>query len=351
MEDKIQKQSIIGLLPKEITDILHLNHAYEGKQIFEWIKKGVTTFDAMTNISLQEKKNLNLKAILYTCVVNNKLTSKDGSTKLQIKTHDNLMIEAVLLQDKNSRLTACISSQAGCIMNCAFCKTGTLGFKRNLTVSEIVEEYLFLQEIAKGIATYKENRKHYIDNIVFMGMGEPLLNLEAVTRVINVFCSIEGFNISCKRITISTSGIVSKIYELADKNLGIKLAVSLTCAIEEIRRTLMPVASQNTLEELRNALIYYSQKTHERLTIEAVLLHEVNTSRSCAIAMINFCSGIDVYINLIAWNYVEGLSFLTPDKKECLSFMNILQQSSLNVVLRQSRGGKIAGACGQLGSV
>ena len=195
-------------------------------------------------------------------------------------------------------------------MKCAFCMTGTLGLARNLTEAEIVEQFL-----------YMEQQAGWLDNIVFMGMGEPLQNLEAIRRAIQILCHKDGRALSSKRITLSTCGIVKGIYELADNGPAIRLAVSLTTADEELRKELMPVArsEQNSLELLRKAIEYYTGKTGQRVTLEAALLHNKNTSAGSARNMINFARGLDVNINLIPWNPVAQLPFEEPSSVVLLS--------------------------------
>lgn len=223
-------------------------------------------------------------------------------------------------------------------MKCAFCRTGQLDLARNLTAAEIVEEFLFLEKIAGKL-----------DNIVFMGMGEPMLNLQAIKKSVEILTHKNGRNLSGRRITLSTSGIIKGIYELADMLPPIRLAVSLTTADEELRTSLMPVNKTNPLPELKKAIAYYSQKTGKRVTLEAALLSGVNTGWKSAENIIEFSKGLDVNINLIPWNPVENLSFKEPSAKESAIFLKMLEDAGLNVTLRKHRGRKIGGACGQLG--
>ena len=223
-------------------------------------------------------------------------------------------------------------------MKCAFCQTGQLGLGRNLTAGEIVEEFLLLEKEAGTL-----------DNIVFMGMGEPMMNLDAIRRTVAVLTDKNGRNLSARRITLSTSGIVKGIYDLADNGPSLRLAVSLTTADKELREKLMPVTKTNPLEELKKAIAYYIQKTGQRVTLEAALLSGQNTSKASADRLIQFAQGLDVYINVIPWNPVPGLDFVTPSAEECATFISYLERAGLNVNLRTRRGTKIGGACGQLG--
>ena len=335
----MEKLVLTGLLPQEITEKLNLSQSFRGKQIFKWISTGVTSFDQMTNLSLELRNELNEKAVLRTSKVQDTLTDPDGTIKLVILLNDGNCVETVLLTDKEGRKTACVSCQAGCAMKCAFCMTGTLGLSRNLTAAEIVEEFLYLEEAAGKL-----------DNIVFMGMGEPMQNLEAIRRTIEILCNKDGRALSSKRITLSTCGIVKGIYDLADNGPAIRLAVSLTTADPELRQKLMPVSTgDNSLPELKKAIDYYAQKSGKRVTLEAALLHDTNTSLESAQNLIEFARGIDVNINLIPWNPVQSLPFTEPGQSEIKKFTDALEKAGLNVTLRTRRGRKIGGACGQLG--
>ena len=338
----MEKIILTGCTPEEITQKLQLSQSFRGKQIFKWISRGVNDFDSMTNLSLDLRKELKEKATLRTTKIDEVLTDPDGTIKIVVALEDGNSVETVLLTDKEGRKTACVSCQAGCAMKCAFCMTGTLGLARNLTAAEIVEQFLYMEEEAGSL-----------DNIVFMGMGEPLQNLQAIRRTIQILCSKDGRALSSKRITLSTCGIVKGIYELADNGPNIRLAISLTSADEELRKELMPVAkvSENSLAELRKAIDYYASKTGKRVTLEAALLHEKNTSVQSAKNMINFAKGLDVNINLIPWNPVAKLDFEEPTSSEISAFVAQLEKAGLNVTLRTRRGRKIGGACGQLGKV
>ena len=337
----MEKIILTGCTPDQIVEKLQLTQNFRGKQIFKWISSGVTSFDQMTNLSLELRNELKEKAVLRSSNVAQTLTDPDGTIKLVIELADGNNVETVLLTDKEGRKTACVSCQAGCAMKCAFCMTGTLGLARNLTAAEIVEEFLFLEAAAGKL-----------DNIVFMGMGEPMQNLEAIRKTIEILCHKDGRALSSKRITLSTCGIVKGIYDLADKGPAIRLAVSLTTADEELRQKLMPVScGDNSLSVLRKAIDYYAKKTGKRVTLEAALLHNQNTSVQSAKNLINFARGIDVNINLIPWNPVAGLEFEEPSQNEVRTFVETLEKAGLNVTLRTRRGRKIGGACGQLGKV
>ena len=338
----MEKTPLTGLLPLEITEALGLSQKFRGTQIFKWIGNGAESFSQMTNLNLELRTQLEQTALLRSSSVINVLKDPDGTIKLQIKLYDDNLVETVLLTDKEGRKTACVSCQAGCAMKCAFCQTGTLGLARNLTAGEIVEEFLFLE---------KEAGK--LDNIVFMGMGEPMQNLEAIRKAVEILCHKDGRALSSKRITLSTCGIVKGIYEMADNGPNLRLAVSLTTANEELRKELMPVACSeaNNLENLKKAIKYYAEKTGKRVTLEAALLKGKNTDKTSAKNLIDFARDLDVNINLIPWNPVKNLPFEEPSADETKSFVQLLENAGLNVTLRTRRGRKIGGACGQLGKV
>ncbi|MBP3773376.1 MAG: 23S rRNA (adenine(2503)-C(2))-methyltransferase RlmN [Treponema sp.] len=335
---EVEKIALAGLLPEEITESLSLKQAFRGKQIFQWIGKGAESFDEMTNLSKDLRDNLSEKALLRSTLVSKILEDSDGTIKLQITLSDGLAVETVLLTDRESRKTACVSCQVGCAMNCAFCQTGHLGLARNLTAGEIVEQFLYLEKHAGPL-----------DNIVFMGMGEPMMNLENVRKAIAILTNKEGRALSGRRITLSTSGVIKGIYDLADNGPQIRLAVSLTTADSVLRERLMPICRTNPLSELRKAIDYFARKTGKRVTLEAALLHDTNTSIESATNMINFARGLDVHVNLIPWNPVDGLEFSEPSAKECKNFLYHLEKAGINVTLRTRRGREIGGACGQLG--
>ena len=336
----MSKIVLTGLTPSEITDELGLAQKFRGTQIFKWVGAGVKDFNLMTNLSQDLRQTLSEKAVLRSSKIANVLKDPDGTIKLQIELFDGNIVETVLLTDKEDRKTACVSCQAGCAMQCAFCMTGTLGLSRNLEPYEIVEQFLYLEEIAGKL-----------DNIVFMGMGEPMQNLNGIRKAIEILCHKDGRALSSKRITLSTCGIVKGIYDLADNGPNIRLAVSLTTANESLRQEIMPVArgEVNNLTELRKAISYYAEKSGKRVTLEAALLHQKNTDTESANNIIKFARGIDVNINLIPWNPVESLPFTEPTTTEVKSFVSQLEKAGLNVTLRTRRGRKIGGACGQLG--
>ena len=333
-----RKIALCGLLAAEITEQLGITPAFHGKQLFSWIGKGAESFDAMTNLPAPLRAQLAETTALRSTAVSAVLTDRDGTVKLQITLADGLAVETVLLTDRDGRKTACVSCQAGCAMRCAFCQTGQLGLARSLAAAEIVEQFLHLEKHAGTL-----------DNIVFMGMGEPMTNLPAVRKAIAVLTDRGGRALSARRITLSTSGIVAGIYDLADNGPHVRLAVSLTTADTALRERLMPVTAANPLPALREAIAYYTEKTGRRVTLEAALLHDTNTDDASARNLIAFARGLDAHINLIPWNPVATLDFAEPTAAECKQFAETLRRAGLNVTLRTRRGRDIGGACGQLG--
>ena len=332
------KKALAGLLPEELAQLPGVQPVFRGMQLFKWIASGVTSFSEMQNLPKNLRQQLEQDCCIRSSFVSKKLVDPDGTVKLQLTLHDGKCVETVLLTDKEGRRTACVSCQVGCGMACAFCQTGRLGFSRNLEAAEIVEQFQFLEETVGKL-----------DNIVFMGMGEPMLNLTAIRKAVAVLTHSQGRNLSGRRITLSTCGIVSGIYDLADNGPALRLAVSLTTADEALRQQLMPVTAGNPLPKLKEAIAYYIQKTGRRCTLEAALLAGKNTGRESAQRLIDFARDLNCHVNLIPWNPVEGLPFQEPSAKECKNFILQLEHAGVNVTLRHRRGRKIGGACGQLG--
>ncbi|MDR1428869.1 MAG: 23S rRNA (adenine(2503)-C(2))-methyltransferase RlmN [Spirochaetaceae bacterium] len=318
---------------------------YRSRQITAWLARGVSSFDGMKNLPLSLREELALRAELYTTRDPEVLEDPDGTVKLTVRLHDGAKIEAVLLKDRAGRKTACLSSQAGCPMGCVFCKTGKLGYRRNLSAAEIVEQFLRLKCRDSGLS-----------NIVVMGMGEPLLNLEALKKAVAVIEHPEGLNFSRRRITLSSCGIIAGIEELAGKGPLLELAVSITSADDGLRSRLMPVNRTNPLDRLKKALLEYQKTVKRRITLEAVLLRGLNTGKPDAAALAAFARGLDAVVNLIPWNPVPGLLFEgkeleEPSDGEVRRFALELEERGLRVTLRYRRGRGVLGACGQLGAL
>lgn len=338
LDSRAPAKALSGLLPEELFSSLTLDRLFRARQVFKWIADGARTFDAMTNIPLAMRQRLSDGIPLFSTSVMTTLRDPDGTVKLQISLGDGNAVETVLLTDSAGRKTACVSCQVGCPMGCAFCQTGHIGFSRNLDAGEIVEQFFHLEdEVGK------------LDNIVFMGMGEPMLNLGEIRKTIAILTHPEGRGLSRRRITISTAGLCDGIRSLADEGPDIRLAVSLTTADPTLRNELMPVNKGNPLPELRKAIGYFTEKTGRRVTLEAALMSGINTDDAHAKQIADFARGLNVHINLIPWNPVDTLPFNTPRSEETRAFLRKLEAYGLNVTLRTRRGEKIGGACGQLG--
>tara|TARA_B100001057_G_scaffold175788_1_gene176428 strand:+ start:1751 stop:2650 length:900 start_codon:yes stop_codon:yes gene_type:complete len=267
--------------------------------------------------------------------------SEDGTIKIKFKLFDGHFVEGVLIP-QNSRMTACISSQVGCSLSCNFCATGKMSRIRNLTAGEIYDQVVLISK--KCLEVYNLP----LTNIVYMGMGEPLLNYRNVIRSIHFITSDEGLEMSYKRLTLSTSGIAKMIRRLADDNIKVNLALSLHAASEEIRNNIMPIGGSNSLEDLRDSLKYYFSKTKRKITYEYVLLKDVNDTVKDADNLYKFTKHIPSKVNLIEYNPVYGLGFEKSSEKNTNLFIDYLDSRMVNVGLRRSRGKDINAACGQL---
>ena len=264
------------------------------------------------------------------------MADPDGSLKLQLRLADGAAVECVLLEDIEGRKTACLSSQVGCPMGCLFCKTGSLGYLRDLSAGEIMEQFHFLSA-----------RRGPISNVVFMGMGEPCANLGAVRQAIDILSGEVGM--SLRKITISTSGLVPGILKLAEKGPAVRLAVSLTVADDALRSRLMPVARTWDLAALKAALVRYQDATGERITIECAIMGGVNSSVESARRLLSWIGKLQVQVNVIPWNRVPGLPFEEPSREELDAYMAVLDGAGVVASRRMRRGRGVMGACGQLG--
>lgn len=312
------------------------------KQIHEWFwNKGARQFDDLKNIPKSLIDKLQEEFSFHALEIQEIQKSSDTTAKFSFISHDKKLTEGVLIPSLK-RVTACISTQVGCPLGCSFCATGKLGFDRNLSAGEIFDQITLMQAYAL------ENYQNPISNIVIMGMGEPMLNLEACSNAIQKLTSPLYKGMSPKRITLSTVGLCDGIYNLADKQLGIELAISLHSAIQSEREKLIPTAKLNPLSEITDALKYYHQKTNQRITIEYVLLKNVNDQAIHSRTLAEFCKSIPVKVNIIEFNPTEGIPYSKSDDKTRADFANYLESKNLIVNVRKSRGKDIAAACGQL---
>ena len=329
--------SLYGLSPEDLVKVLELPRPFEGKQIYRWLAKGVTDFQEMSDLSKAERERLSgLMPKATSSEVADQHADSDGSTKLALKLYDGSLVECVMLENGKGEHTACLSSQVGCAQHCAFCRTGTMGLERNLAAEEIIEQFIHLNKIEPA------------SHIVFMGMGEPLANLDNVLRAIAYFHDKDTFNLSLRRITISTSGVVPGIRRLAATNLPLRLAVSLVSADDRLRNELMPVNRTFPLADLKRALQEYQEGGGKRFTFEYCMLGGTNTSESSAKKLAAYIRGLDVIVNLIPYNEAAELPWSRPDEKEIGKFCRYLDMFGVKYTIRYSKGRGVNGACGQL---
>ena len=351
-------KAIAGLSLAELEEVFSALPRFRAKQIYEWIIKGAESFDQMTNLPAFLQKELSQRFLIFSgdlasCHKNN------NTKKIVLSLNDGVKIESVLLYDAKKRTTACISTQAGCPAGCIFCKTASLGFIRNLDSAEIVEQFFHLRKLNNNIND-KNTDKHIINNIVIMGMGEPLLNLDNLRKAITVFNCKKGLNFSLRRITVSTCGICSSLFDIANNGPYVRLALSLPAADKTLREYLMPIAKNNPLEKIKEALLLFQQNGGGRITLEVPMLAVkdggINTDEKNAFSIAAFAEDLNTVVNIIPWNPVTALEFkgkplCEPDKKEISLFVSALERCGLKVTKRLHKGRSVSGACGQLGSL
>lgn len=338
----MNKIPLIGMNLEEIEKLtLELGASkFRAKQIYQWIYlKSVSTVDEMTNIPIEFRKLLNEKTKISSITIKDKQISQDGTIKYLFELEDGNLTESVLMRfDNRANLTACISTQVGCQMGCTFCATGKLGFKRNLTSSEIIQQILLIQS----------DTKLKVTNIVFMGQGEPLLNLENLLDSINIFN--KDFQVGARRMTVSTCGIIPQINKLADLDFQSTLAISLHSADSEIRKKIMPIENKYPIANLIKTLKNYTVKTGRRVTIEYTLIKDLNDSVEDAKKLALLIAPLKSNVNLIIYNPNEFCEYERPSKESIMKFKYILEASGKKVTIRLERGADIDAACGQLSS-
>ena len=319
----------------------HNEKPFRAKQLHDWLwKKNAISFEEMYNIPKNLQEKLKSHFSFFQTNIEKEVVSFDKTIKFLFHLFDDEQIEGVLIPSQG-RVTACVSSQVGCSLKCSFCATGMLGFRRHLRFWEIIDQYVLMNR--RSLETFGTT----ISNIVFMGMGEPLLNYDNVLKAIETLTSPNGNALSPSRITLSTVGIIVGIKKLADDGFKANLAVSLHVADNEKRSQIIPVNQSNSIPELQNALRYYVEKTGQRITIEYVLLQNINDSLEDAEKLCHFCKAFPVKINVIEYNATDTqFQSSIPEKKSAFVFH--LESKNLIVNVRQSRGKDIAAACGQL---
>lgn len=312
---------------------------YRAGQIFSWVhQKRVTGFGGMTSISSEARKRLEENAVITVLQERDTLTADDGTVKHSYFLDDGETVEAVLIPD-GKRLTACLSTQAGCRCGCVFCRTGMGGFRRDLTADEIVAQLYALQK----------SSSRRISNVVFMGMGEPMDNFPNLKNALSIISDDRGICIGARKITVSTVGIPGGIARLAELESQYGLAVSLHSAVAPTRQFLVPVSGALPLRDLQKDISLYNERTGRRVTLEYCLISGVNDSPEEAAALADFSRGIECKINLLVYNPIPGIPFESPDTETVERFMKYLYPRCQAVTLRRSRGSDIAAACGQLG--
>ncbi|MGL4367257.1 MAG: 23S rRNA (adenine(2503)-C(2))-methyltransferase RlmN [Brevinemataceae bacterium] len=322
---------------------------YKIHNILNWIyKRSIFNFEDMSDLSKKERSLLTDHFEIITLSQTKMSTSEDGTLKFLFTAQDGAEIESVMIPNEDdSRYTICVSSQVGCALKCSFCATGLLGFKRNLTKSEIISQILLVDTVVKELYTLDKGTRA-IDNIVFMGMGEPFLNYDNVIGAVNEITQPETFDIGTRRITISTSGIIEGIEKLAYAKGQVRLAVSLHAANHEKRKNIMPIArTQNTIQMLK-ALKVYQEKTNRRITFEYILIEGFNNLEEDVLALKHELQGLKYHLNLIPLNPVDQLPYDAPSSNCINDFKNRLQRHSIPFALRTPKGRDIDAACGQL---
>ncbi|MBP6091127.1 MAG: 23S rRNA (adenine(2503)-C(2))-methyltransferase RlmN [Crocinitomicaceae bacterium] len=316
--------------------------SFRAKQVFEWLwQKNATSFDEMSNLSVPLRQKLNEHYFIDKIRLDDQQISSDKTIKCAFSVGDGKVVEGVLIPTA-TRTTACISSQVGCSLSCTFCATGRLKLMRNLTAGEIVDQVVYLKNQA-------ENRyRTPLTNIVYMGMGEPLLNYKNTLRSIEMITSPEGLGMSPKRITVSTAGIAKMIRKLGDDEVKFNLALSLHAANDKKRSHIMEINDSNNLEELADALRYFHQKTDARITFEYIIFKDFNDKIEDAQELAAFARCVPCKINIIEYNTIDGGEFQQASKANVDAFAAYIESKNLVVNVRRSRGKDIDAACGQL---
>lgn len=340
----VQKKDIRALGREDLRSFFlsRGDRAFRGDQVFEWLwKKGAHSFEDMTNLSKETRAVLEGEFVINHIEVDKMQKSLDGTIKNAVRLHDGFVVESVLIPTPK-RTTACVSSQVGCSLDCKFCATARLKRMRNLNPDEIYDQV---------VAIDRQSRLYHnrpLSNIVFMGMGEPLMNYNNVLKAIEKITGDEGLGMSPKRITVSTSGVPKMIRKLADDQVKFNLAVSLHSAIEEVRTSIMPFNATFTLKELREALQYWYQQTKNRITYEYVVWEGVNDQRKDVEALVEFCKFAPSKVNLIEYNPIDDGAFKQAGEEAISMYVNTLEAHGITVTVRRSRGKDIDAACGQL---
>jgi len=342
MDDAHERINLVGLSCDDLVRLLTDagQAAFRARQLYEWIyRKGAVTFDEMTSLSKDLRTWLSENFTLeFPGIAEIRAGAADDSRKFLFRLHDHRVVESVLMQEKNWQ-TLCVSSQVGCAVDCKFCMTGFGGFRRQMTTGEIVSQFLLARRINDGVAPR---------NMVFMGMGEPMLNLDNVIPAIQLLTDHSGMDVAPRRITVSTSGIVPGIDRLGEADLGVNLAISLNGSNDEFRSKIMPINKRYPISELLDACRRFPLRNRRRIMFEYVMLAGENDSVENALELAKLLEGIPCKINLIPWNPDPQLPFRRPSEETIRRFQQELLDRWFTVSVRYSKGVDIGAACGQL---
>lgn len=342
--EEINKKDI-RLLTKEALQDFFASHgapSFKGGQVYQWLwQKGVHNFDLMTNLSLEHRNILKTYFEIKHINIDTQQRSSDGTIKNAVKLHDQLVVESVLIPTA-SRTTACVSSQVGCSLDCVFCATAALKRMRNLNADEIYDQVVAIDHQSK----LYHNRP--LSNIVFMGMGEPLMNYKNVIAAIDKITHPEGLAMSPRRITLSTSGIPKMIKKMADDNVKFRLAVSLHSARQEVREKIMPFAQKFDLKDLIDSLVYWNEYSKKKITFEYIVWEGINDQKEDIQALVALCNRIPSKVNIIQYNTIDGSLMKQAQQSVIDDYITALTRARVKVTYRRSRGLDIDAACGQL---
>lgn len=341
---KNEKKDIRKLSKDELRDFFigQGDKPFRGNQVYDWLwQKGAHDFIDMTNLSKETRILLDTHFVINHIRVDQMQRSSDGTIKNAVRLHDGLTVESVLIPTKN-RTTACVSSQVGCSLNCQFCATARLKRMRNLNPDEIVDQVVVIDRQSK---LYHDRP---LSNIVFMGMGEPLMNYNNVLKAIEKITDPEGLGMSPKRITVSTSGVPKIIKRMADEQVRFNLAVSLHSALDVVRTEIMPFNEQMPLTDLKESLVYWYEKTGKRITYEYIVWDGINDRKVDIDALLEFCKAVPSKVNLIEYNPIDDGQFQQADPQAIDLYVSVLESNGITVTVRRSRGKDIDAACGQL---